>query len=73
MTINTKSRTCRQFRVIFTEAGVSCGTKWMDSKEDAESWADLNCGPCQENVAIVSRVHTEEAFPVADFLAKFAS
>lgn len=74
MKISLQSTVVQQFRVIITLVGESdSSSKWFDSFEEAQEWAsNSRWGKAAESHKIVSRLHTVEAFPAADFLQRFA-
>lgn len=74
MTISLESTVIQQFRVIITLVGEGdSSSKWFDSLEEAQDWAvNSRWGKAADSHKIVSRLHTSDAFPAADFLQRFA-
>jgi hypothetical protein len=74
MKISLQSTVLQQFRVTFTLPGEGeHSSKWFNSLDEAHDWADNSSwGRAGENKKILSRLHTLEAFPTADFIQRFA-
>ncbi len=74
MKIETQARIVQQYRVSFRLIGEGVfSSRWFDTIEEAEQFKNTH-RPCRaaDDIKIVTRLHTIEAFPVADFLQRFA-